>query len=212
MGESGWPAFRQHSAITKPAVASVGGQSVTELNQAGFERLLELFDADRDKAADKYLKLRRVLNFFFERDGVRNADELTDETIGRVTQKLASGVEKTEGEIRNVEAYCQQFAKFVLLEDRRERQKKIVEATGELPDKPEGPPDDEWQQRLDCVCQCLQNLRDRDRELFIQYETVENRNELAARLRLTISVLRQRACKVRQKLRKCVIRCMKKSA
>ncbi|MGH9803268.1 MAG: RNA polymerase sigma factor [Blastocatellia bacterium] len=189
---------------------------MTELNQVGFERLLGLLEVDRDQPAEKnkYLILCRTLKSYFERKGARDADELTDETISRVTKRLASGTEKGEEEIRNIAAFCQQFAKLILLEYyRSENEEPKHEVPPDLPGKQVEPNEELLrQQRFVCMRHCLQSLKNRERELVTQNCTSEDRAELAARLGLTILALRMRVFQIRKKLRQCVTRCMKKLA
>lgn len=197
---------------------------MTELNQVGFERLLELLDVNRDQSAEQnnYLNLCRRLNFYFERKGVHSAQELTDETISRVTQKLARRAEKVEEEIRNIVAFCQEFANLILLEHWRSIERQALDLM-ELPPSQEpshnpGMLEQERQesllrqQRFGCMRQCLQRIRTREHDLVTLNCTVDNREELARKLGITIIALRMRVFHIRKKLRQCVVRCMKKMA
>jgi hypothetical protein len=63
-------------------------EDVYPLNQREFDKLLGWLDSDRDLAGEKYEAIRRGLIKMFVRRGCPTAEELADETIDKVCQKL----------------------------------------------------------------------------------------------------------------------------
>lgn len=194
--------------------------AVSELNQVGFERLLALLDTQED-ALDQ---LRERLDFYFEQNRVprADADMLTDETISRVTQKLAGdGAEDQPETIRSPRGFCVGFARNVLREFWRARERGNIDLAqlppSQTPSLDPGKLEREHEesllqrQRLACMRQCLGSLPARDHELIIQNCTVEDRGELAGRLGLSINALRIRVSRVRKALKACLANCLKKS-
>src|SRR5438270_10295021 len=57
------------------------------VTQAAFDYLLAWLDADRERAGEKYERIRRRLIRIFTCRGRPDAEELADETINRVTLK-----------------------------------------------------------------------------------------------------------------------------
>jgi len=192
--------------------------TVSELNQVGFERLLALLSAHED-ALDK---LRERLSFYFEQNRVpaSNSDLLIDETISRITQKLADeGAEDQAETIRSPRGFCIGFARNVLREFWRARERANIDLAqlppSQTPSFDPGKLEREseesllQQQRFACMRQCLDCLPPKDHELIIQNCTVEDRGELAGRLGLSPNALRIRVSRVRKTLKTCLANCLK---
>lgn len=179
-----------------------------------FERLLAWLDEGSDSGGEAYLQMRRRLVLYFQRKRCLAPDDLADETLHRVTRRL-----EEQGAITDVAParYCYIVAKFVLLEHLRDpevrgvRDVGLPEAAREWVAAPAGPADDE--RLLDCLDRCLSGLGSDDRALILDYyrheprTTIEHRRQLAASLRLTANALAIRACRLRDKLQRCVDAC-----
>jgi hypothetical protein len=63
------------------------------LTQDALDRLLSSLDADRERAAGRYVTLRRALTTYFEFRDVPQPEELADETLNRVARRLSEGRE-----------------------------------------------------------------------------------------------------------------------
>src|ERR1051326_2002591 len=63
------------------------------LSQQGFNKLLDWFDPDHNKAALKYEEIRLRLIRFFEFNDCPYSEDCADDVIQRVTRKLNEGVE-----------------------------------------------------------------------------------------------------------------------
>jgi len=176
-----------------------------------FDRLLDRLDPDRERAANRYEELRRVLVRFFEWRGMPFPEEHTDETFDRVARKLAEGVA-----IENIGGYCYGVARLVSLETlngpeakrvRREAPREIVATDGasEAAEK---------ENRLACLDNCLGELPPESRDLIVGYYRedqlgrVEGRRRLAERLGLRGEALANRAQRLRDKLERCMTACV----
>ena len=84
------------------------------LSQSSFDRFLEVLDADRDRAGQKYETLRTKLVKFFEWRACQFAEELADKTLDRAAKKIELG-ELVEDPVR----YAYSVAKFLYLESLR---------------------------------------------------------------------------------------------
>jgi DNA-directed RNA polymerase specialized sigma24 family protein len=201
----------------KDPVAAAGLQKDWSSPSGVFQRFLNWLDGGLDSGGEKYLETRRRLVLYFDRKNCVSADELADETLSRVARRLAE-----EGQITNVPPvqYCYMVARYVLLEyQRRPAQKEIsIEVLGcaSLPfgTCPTEPDTAEAEaKRLHCLETCLQKLQRDYRELILEYYRgegrvkIECRRRLAERLGVTTNALSIRACRIRERLEKCVRTC-----
>ena len=177
--------------------------------------LLARLDAEKTIAAEKYeeLRLKLVKCFVWKGCAESKADDLADETLDRVASKLAQGEA-----IENLNAYAAQVARFVWLEFSR---KQKEDARGD--DLPEVAVEqeiaDEPDLRLSCLKSCLASVasNESDRSLIIGYYSAEageknkeTRKNLAAQLGLSMNTLKVKACRLRERLEKCINECVRK--
>ena len=191
---------------------------MAELTAEAFGLLLIRLDADERAAAGKYEELRLKLVKFFvwqRRCAESEADALADESLDRVSAKLARKIE-----IQNVNAYALEVSRFVWLEYIR---KKKEDAYGEdlpeiavLPETVEEP-----DRRLNCLKKCLMEItsNDSDRRLILGYYSAADgeknkiqRKNLAEKLGLTMNTLKVKACRLRERLERCINDCAAKTA
>ncbi|HEU4506641.1 MAG TPA: hypothetical protein VFR78_00285, partial [Pyrinomonadaceae bacterium] len=128
------------------------------LSQEQFDRLLNWLDKDREKAGMKYEEIRQRLIKYFVARGAADAEDLADETINRVTNRLEE-IEKdfTGDRIR----YFYGVAQMVWKEYLRRPQP---------PEPPPPPPDSsQSEQKHRCLEECIQQLSADDREVVTQY-------------------------------------------
>ncbi len=191
---------------------------MAELTAESFGLLLARLDENEANAAGKYEELRlKIVKFFiWKRECAESeADALADETLDRVSAKLA---QKTE--IKNVNAYALEVSRFVWLENLR--RKKEIAFGDDLPEiavAPETP--EETDSRLQCLRKCLKEISksDTDRHLIINYygatdgekNKIQRRN-LAEKLGLTMNTLKVKACRLRERLERCINDCAAKPA
>ena len=188
------------------------------LKSQEFEKLLARLDPNRDGAAAQYEVLRRKLIAFFQRNRVSGVEELADETIDRIAKKL-----DTE-EIHDLNLYAYGVARNVCLEihRRKDRLISIEDHVGDwdLPGGERNPEDriverEQNARSLECLQRCLVNLPSERHRLIVEYykgekqSRIKQRQDLAKRLGVSIQSLRNEANTIRDKLRRCVIRCVR---
>lgn len=174
-----------------------------------FDRLLAWLDKDRDRAVERYFSIRKSLTKLFEVRGCYTAEELADETIDRVLQKVDS---IAEGFVGDQAAYFHGVARNVFLEFSR-RPKSV-----ELPVDLEAPENDESDSELelDCLENCLSKLLPGQREMIIAYYDFDKgqkkgqRQRLAKTLGISMELLRIRTFRIRSSLQKCILECLSK--
>jgi DNA-directed RNA polymerase specialized sigma24 family protein len=196
-----------------------GPASSNVLRSAQFEGLLQRLDPNRDRAGELYEKLRRRLIKFFEWNSCFPAEDLTDETLDRVAQKLTVEV------IHDLHAYASGVAKRVRQEAYKQAGKNVPvpdlpnqENFFQDPKNPEQIMQDkaEGQRRSDCLRLCMQRLAGRDRELFLDYhhaadQRMQHRLEIARNLGVTIGTLRVKINRLRDELETCARKCVASS-
>jgi RNA polymerase sigma factor (sigma-70 family) len=169
------------------------------LTQEAFDALLGWLDSNREVAADRYERIRIRLIKIFACRGCSEAEDLADETINRVTSKLADIQPGFEGDPAR---YFYAVAKKILLEHSRSR------ATPPLPQ--ESSEDEKTELMYQLLELCLEKLTPANRELVLGYyheekhAKIENRKALAARLGIALNALRIRAHRIRSWLQQCV--------
>ena len=181
-----------------------------------FDNLLRRLDPDRRLAGEKYEDLRRRLIKFFQWNSCFPAEDLVDETLDRVTEKLA------DAPVLDVVGFAWGVAKHVRQEASKQSE-RIVQMSDlpggtELPSKDRGPErvlqeEMEDEQRAECLRRCLQRFSHSDREVFLKYHNVqgehtEYRQRLAANLGLSIGALRVKINRLREKLEDCLHQCV----
>jgi len=178
------------------------------LTQESFDALLAWLDSNRDEAGKKYEDIRRRLIKIFICRGCFDAETLADETINRVTKKLAEIKDVFAGE--RASYFCG-VANKVHLEYIRRKPKPHI-----LPVPPT--PLDESELELHCLDRCMaERLTPNNRDLVLKYyeegksAKIEKRKLLANELGIGLNALRIRAYRIRAALEECVQNCMKES-
>jgi DNA-directed RNA polymerase specialized sigma24 family protein len=183
---------------------------VAVTDPASFDALLAALDPDREAAAHKYEDLRQRLMRVFRVWGSAAPDRDTDITIDRVAVKLAGG----EG-IRNQNPYVYFYgvAKFVFKEQLRARSKE--QTLDVEPPAPSPAADESSERRAGCLDQCLGGMKPDAQSNILDYydlqerARIERRKNMADRLGISMPALRIRMQRERDRLRDCVIRCMR---
>jgi DNA-directed RNA polymerase specialized sigma24 family protein len=181
------------------------------LTREAFERLLAWLDPDRERAGQKYEKIRQKLVKFFEFHGCASPEECADVTLDRVARKISEG---EEIHASDPYLYFHGVARNVFKEYLRESKRQPVGLDG-LRSAP--PADTEHsEQRLTCLSQCLEKLSLERREFILRFyqgerrAKIENRKKLAEERGVSLNALRIRAHRIRVGLEKCVEECLKK--
>ncbi len=177
------------------------------LTQDAFDGLLGWLDSDREAAARKYEDIRNRLIKIFNYRGCPEPEDLADETINRVTNRLST-VESTF--VGEPSLYFYGVANKVHQEYRRRKP------------APEVPPpasyDEDVDHEFECLERCMEKLTLENRKLLIEYyqnerkAKIDHRKRLAEQLGIAINALRIRAFRLRASLQKCVINCVQEAA
>lgn len=180
----------------------------------GLELLLGILSPNDLDAADQYELLRMKTVRFFQWKGAADAEELTDETMLRVGRKLGEGAPVGRAEIG---PYVRGVARMVFLESLRqeERDRKLREHAAMLS---RIETDVERERQISCLEKNLGALEQENRELILGYyadsgsEKIENRRRLAESRGISLTALRIRAHRLRERLSAGVLRCLQESA
>ena len=172
------------------------------LLQDDFDRLLAWLDNDRERAGEEYEKVRRRLTTIFAARGCRIPEELADETIDRVSRRVADIQDSYEG---NKALYFLGVANNV----HHEYLKRPPLTTPAITIAAS-----EQELTYDCLEQCIDKLTERSQHLIRQYYAEDKsakiglRKVLAQQLGITQNALRARALRIREGLQFCIERCL----
>jgi len=179
------------------------------LTKEAFDRLLAMFDKDRERAGQKYESARLRLVKYFQWSGAIEPDVLADETLNRVARKIEEGAN-----VYNLNAYIQGVAKLVKAEALRNPNRRNLDIEEAYDLAATIDEDPEKTERRVCLDRCLGNLPHKNREIIITYYENEKgiriqcRKQLAARLGITPNALRIDAHRIRMSLETCVKECL----
>jgi DNA-directed RNA polymerase specialized sigma24 family protein len=175
-----------------------------DTTQESFDQLLSWLDNDRDQAARKYELIRRRLIKIFTCRGCVEAEDLADETINRVTSKVAEIASNYEGEPA---LYFYGVARKVHQEYLRPQNKVTPPLTNEVSE-------DDDENVYQCLDRCMETVTETSRQVVLRYyenekkAKIDDRKALADELGIGVNALRIRAHRIRLLLRKCVTTCM----
>ncbi len=177
-----------------------------DLTRESFEALLAWLDPNREVAGQKYEDIRTRLIKIFACRGCYEPEDLADETINRVTNKL----EEIEATFIGERArYFYGVANKVHLEYLRKRPAPPLPAVANT--------SEEAERRYRCLDLCASKLTPENRELVFQYyqeekrAKIEHRKYLADRLGIAVNALRIRAHRIRKSLQDCVSECLEEA-
>jgi DNA-directed RNA polymerase specialized sigma24 family protein len=185
-----------------------------EANPQDFQRLLRRLSSDPTQAWQDYDTLRQKLVMFFEHHYRFRAEELAEEVLDRIAKKSESY------EITNVAEFAFGVARNLRKEAFRNNQ--LMQTADVAPDEClglEAQPEDniirkiDSQRKLECFLTCMRRLDAGDRKLLFQYYPMENdgleerRLRLAEKHQVTMSTLRTRMARLRDKLEECFENC-----
>jgi DNA-directed RNA polymerase specialized sigma24 family protein len=188
---------------------------MSTLDSNPFLMLLVALDTDEIIAADKYELLRtKIRNLLKWRGCIESdADDLADKTLDRVAAKIAGG-EK----IDNIGAYTGTVARFIWLEhQRKKREDAVGDEIPEVAVPPEVSIEEAEDERIECLRECMRSTipkPDDQRLITGYYDTDSNeknkdaRKRLAESLGMSVNTMKVRACRLRDKLERCINDCM----
>lgn len=173
------------------------------LTQQTFDDLLAWLAPEREQAGRKYEEIRYRLIKIFTCRGCPIPEELADETINRVTRKLA---EVAATYVGDPALYFYGVAHNVHLEYLRKKPQPVIQPPVE--------PEEDSEREYECLDECMQKLTEQNRTLVLEYyqedkqAKINQRRELAERLGIALNALRIRAHRIRAHLQKCVLHCL----
>lgn len=183
-----------------------------ELSPSSFNDFLTVLDPDRDKAGLRYEELRVRIVKFFEWRACRFPDALADETLDRVMRKIAAGES-----IEDHAGYCYGVARFVYLEDMKQRAKEQAVII-QMPVHDSVAEEAYEDERLNCLEQCLKKLTETSRSMILQYyrderqAKIDHRKRIAERFNISVNALRIKTLRIRTTLEECVLKCLEKTS
>lgn len=183
------------------------------LTQDNFDQLLGWLDTEREQAAIKYEAIRISLIKILTWRGCNNAEDLADETINRVADKVHL--------LRNTFVgdpafYFYAVAKRLIKEEQRKLkvQVSLSEALGimEFPSDPDEATDDAL---YECLASCLRDAGKKKEKMILSYYVGErqvkiaNRKAMAEQLGIPLNALRVRMHRIRGSLETCIQNCVR---
>jgi RNA polymerase sigma factor (sigma-70 family) len=174
-----------------------------------FELLLAWLNPDREKAGQKYEEIRQSLINIFSWRGCHDAEDLADEAITRVTNKVGDVAKDYSGDPA---LYFYGVAKKMIWEIVRRERAPTVPAEG-LKEVIAEDESHEFEDAYDCMERCLTQLPPAERELILRYYQQEKpkiryRRELARRLGMAPNNLRVKVHRIRAVLHSCIQQCL----
>jgi len=187
------------------------------LDEAAFERLLELLGPERERAAQRYEELRRTLLRFFEWRGCADPTALADEVMDRVARRVVEG---ETIRAKDPGGYFLGVARNVWREDLKRARREwtgLAEAASAAW-TPEGDLERGTEAALVCLDRCLEGLPPETRGVVLQYyqddgvRKIDRRRRLAETLAIEPGTLRIRMLRIRERLERCVESCLQGGA
>jgi hypothetical protein len=179
----------------------------SRLSKEAFDRLLQWLGPDAEEAGMKYQETHRKLVRLFGFKGCDCPEDLADEVIDRVAQKLLSG-ELPPKRSEDVTTVFYGLVKFVHFEHLKESSRDKFMTPIAVPEEI----DVEKQHR--CLDRCKGRLDENDRNFLLDYyryvpgQKIQHRKSIAEQMRLAPNALRIRACRLRSAIKECVVRCV----
>lgn len=159
----------------------------------------------------RYVEIHARLVRLFAWRGCHEPETLADRALDRAKQRWVQNRACGDTMCRNNSSpagYVSSFVRFVFLEWLAEQR------VPKLPVPAEKSAADEI--ALDCLDQCLEILEPEERQLICEYYQgekrgkIDHRKSIAHRHSLSVNALRIECCRIRRRLRTCVLTCMKR--
>jgi hypothetical protein len=171
--------------------------------QEQFDKLLRWLDPDRERAGQKYEKIRLRLIKIFSARGCYEAEDLADESITVVALKIDWLLENYQGDPA---LYFYAVGKKIYLEWLKRRQP--------VPPPPPDPDPSNIEEVCSYLDECLDELLPADKALVLRYQEGEkqakiaNRKRMAEELKMSRNALRIKICHFHSRLKECIERRM----
>jgi RNA polymerase sigma factor (sigma-70 family) len=185
---------------------------MTKKWEDNFDALLTWLDPDREKAGAKYEDIRHSLINIFSWHGCADAEDLADETITRVTNKVRELAPTYNGDPA---LYFYGVAKKMQWEiGRREQSAAAVPSLDNVKDSRPQVETVDLEPEYECLDHCLAQIPTADRDLILLYyqqeqPKIDSRKKLASKLGMVPNNLRVKVHRIRLGLNKCAENCMR---
>lgn len=186
---------------------------MTKKWEDNFDALLAWLDPDRERAGAKYEDIRHSLINIFSWQGSSNAEDLADETITRVINKVPELAPTFKGDPA---LYFYGVAKKMHWEIlRREQSVAETPSFDNIKDTRVPLETHNFEQEYECLEHCLHQLPPADRELILFYyqqeqPKIDSRKALARKLGLAPNNLRVKVHRIRVGLHDCIEKCIRR--
>jgi RNA polymerase sigma factor (sigma-70 family) len=181
------------------------------LTEENFESLLKWLAPDREQAGRRYEEIRQSLIKIFVWRGISEAEDLADETITRVAQKVP---EIAADYVGNPALFFYGVAKKLLKEYLRKQKLQVSLDSQQLATSPPTGDPETFEKVDECLKKCVEKLSPENHSLILNYylkekqAKIDHRKELARRLKVDANALRVRAHRIRASLEKCIKDCL----
>ena len=188
---------------------------MTKKWEDNFDALLNWLDPDRESAGRKYEEIRHSLIVIFTWRGFSDAEDLADETITRVINKVPEITPEYTGDPA---LYFYAVAKRQVFEVlRRQQRRKELETPEKLRDRVADEEPNDREPEYECLGKCLSELPAADRELILRYyqqeqPKIDYRRDLSSIYGLAPNALRVKVHRIRTILHQCIDRCLEKGS
>jgi DNA-directed RNA polymerase specialized sigma24 family protein len=181
------------------------------LHQEDLDRLLNWLDADSEQAGAIYEKIRWRLIAILASRGCRVPEELADETIDRVARRVVD-IQATY--IGDKAIYFLGVMNNVHHEYLKQPQVSEFSVFNHDPGAKDDAREEAKEKTYGCLEKCLNRLAPNSKQMIEQYYAqdkrakVDLRKRIAVELGISISTLRLRALRIREKLQACIDQCL----
>ncbi len=176
-----------------------------------FDGLLRWLDPDRERAGQRYEEIRCKIILMLARRGCWEAEELADETMNRVGDKVVTEIgESYVGEQLH-------YFRAVAHKVHQEWWKDLRNCDYVRPMPPPDPPE-EKERSSRCLDGCMEHLSPDERELMIEYfrddkrAKIDRRKKLAESRGVALNTLRMQVHRIKTALQRCVSNCLTQTA
>lgn len=183
----------------------------SEIPRESFDELLAWLDPDRDVAAQMYLQLRQDLGKIFMWNRCADPEGLTDEVFDRVARKVH---EVKVDYVGNPRLYFRAVANNLIKETHKKVKTHASLSEVDLPQPETVSTAEDTADIVECLESCLRQLTDERRKLILEYYAkekqakIDQRHELAKRLKISLENLRVKVFRIRGSLEECIQKCL----
>lgn len=186
------------------------------LSEQEFEELLNWFSANREEAGEVYERIRRGLIRYFRFKGCSDSASLADETINRVSSRLKTlEISLKTNNISIFQGFAFNVYREYLKENSKFKFYKLFDIAGDINEDEENVEDVVTENRFECLEKCLDELKEKHRNLILRYFSEQGSKKIKVRKKMTEDLncnaqsLYARVHRIKEQLEICIENCMK---